>query len=285
MGCRLILNADDFGSTEGANEAICRLYDAGVVTSASLMVGGAAARDAVRRAEARPGLAVGLHLALVHATSVLPSSQLPNLVAAGTPRAEPGRLRTDHERVGFTATFHPFRGPAYRREIRREAAAQFALFRSFGLPWSHLDSHVHFALTPCVFRTAMTLVAQYDVPAYRIPEDDYALYRRMDPADAARQRWLAAHFSLCCRWQRRQPELRALRTTQRCYGLFRTGRLDAEYLVRLVEALPDGRLELHCHPDLSTEAGVQEFAALSSPTLRNALQSRRVQLSTYSSLG
>ena len=62
---RLIVNADDFGSSEAVNEAVVRAYTEGVLTSCSLMVTGAAFEHAVRLAHAHPGLAVGIHL-VVH---------------------------------------------------------------------------------------------------------------------------------------------------------------------------------------------------------------------------
>ena len=119
----------------------------------------------------------------------------------------------------------------------------------------------------------------------RVPEDDFSLYRQLEPADAARQRLEALAFSFLCRGQRRRASAAGLRTTDRCYGFLRSGALDADYLSRLVLALPDGDLELHCHPDLSTPGGHAEFEALQSPSFRNALRERGVILSTYESLG
>src|SRR5688572_7521781 len=60
----LIVNADDFGLCDAVNRGIVRSHDEGIVTSASLMVRGAAAREAVRLSAERPRLGVGLHLDL-----------------------------------------------------------------------------------------------------------------------------------------------------------------------------------------------------------------------------
>jgi chitin disaccharide deacetylase len=57
----LIINADDFGATEGINRAVGDCHLAGTVTSASLMVDGAAAAHAAALARELPGLSVGLH--------------------------------------------------------------------------------------------------------------------------------------------------------------------------------------------------------------------------------
>src|SRR5437764_15380237 len=63
-GRSLIVNADDFGLSEGVNRGILRAFDDGIVTSASLMVRQPAAASAAGEAALRPELSVGLHLDL-----------------------------------------------------------------------------------------------------------------------------------------------------------------------------------------------------------------------------
>lgn len=60
----LIVNADDFGLSPGVNRGIILAHEQGIVTSASLMVRGAAATEAADYARMHPGLSVGLHLDL-----------------------------------------------------------------------------------------------------------------------------------------------------------------------------------------------------------------------------
>ena len=59
MGRHLIVNADDFGASDAVNAGVVAAHDDGIVTSASLMVRGAAVADAVELAKARPGLSSG----------------------------------------------------------------------------------------------------------------------------------------------------------------------------------------------------------------------------------
>ncbi len=61
---RLIVNGDDFGASLGINRGIVEAHGRGVLTSASLMVEGPAAADAVAQARANPALSVGVHLEL-----------------------------------------------------------------------------------------------------------------------------------------------------------------------------------------------------------------------------
>ena len=60
----LIVNADDFGLSEGTNRGIIEAHERGIVTSASLMVRQPAVASAVEYAKAHPAFAVGLHLDL-----------------------------------------------------------------------------------------------------------------------------------------------------------------------------------------------------------------------------
>lgn len=60
----LIVNADDFGQSDGVNRGILRAHEQGIVTSASLMVRWQAAQEAAAYARARPELGVGLHFDL-----------------------------------------------------------------------------------------------------------------------------------------------------------------------------------------------------------------------------
>jgi len=71
----LIVTADDFGMSIPVNEAVEEAHRRGILTCASLVVAGAAADDAIRRARRMPGLGVGLHLAMLDAPSALPESQ------------------------------------------------------------------------------------------------------------------------------------------------------------------------------------------------------------------
>jgi chitin disaccharide deacetylase len=58
---RLIVNADDFGMTDGVNHGIVEAHVGGVLTSTSLMVDRPAAEQAAALAREHPRLSVGLH--------------------------------------------------------------------------------------------------------------------------------------------------------------------------------------------------------------------------------
>jgi predicted glycoside hydrolase/deacetylase ChbG (UPF0249 family) len=60
----LIVNADDFGLSDGVNRGIIEAFERGIVTSTSLMVRWPSAKEAAEYARARPDLSVGLHVDL-----------------------------------------------------------------------------------------------------------------------------------------------------------------------------------------------------------------------------
>ena len=64
MARQLIVNADDFGQSQGINRGVIEAFEKGIVTSASLMVRWPAAEEAADYARKHPDFSVGLHLDL-----------------------------------------------------------------------------------------------------------------------------------------------------------------------------------------------------------------------------
>ena len=136
---RLIINADDFGLTEGVNRAVLELNTAEVVPSATLMATGRAFREAVHSAFVQTSLGVGCHVVLVDGRPELHPAELPTL-------APEGRLRSSLT----TFMVDLFGGRIASREIEREAIAQIRQLQSAGITVTHLDTHKHTHLAPPV---------------------------------------------------------------------------------------------------------------------------------------
>jgi predicted glycoside hydrolase/deacetylase ChbG (UPF0249 family) len=100
---RLIVNADDFGQTPGVNEGVIRCCEAGIVTSASLMVRWPSAPDAADYARVHGSLSVGLHLDLgewvYRGAEWMPLYQIVDLQDADAVRTEIGRQLETFERL------------------------------------------------------------------------------------------------------------------------------------------------------------------------------------------
>jgi predicted glycoside hydrolase/deacetylase ChbG (UPF0249 family) len=149
---RLIVNADDYGRTEGIVRGTLDAHRQGIVTSATAMVLEPAAAAGLRRArEQAPELAMGLHFVL---TGGGPPASAPEEVPALAPN---GRFARSLEALPATL-------PA--EEIRRELEAQIALFeRLAGSPPTHLDSHHHSAIHPSVGPVFAAVARERRLPA------------------------------------------------------------------------------------------------------------------------
>jgi predicted glycoside hydrolase/deacetylase ChbG (UPF0249 family) len=112
----LIVNADDFGQSQGINRGISTAFREGIVTSASLMVRWPAATDAAAYARKHPHLSVGLHIDL--GEQILRGGEWVPLYAVVPLESE--------------------------TSVRDEISRQLAVFeRLLGHAPTHLDSHQH----------------------------------------------------------------------------------------------------------------------------------------------
>jgi predicted glycoside hydrolase/deacetylase ChbG (UPF0249 family) len=155
-GRLLIVNCDDFGSSQGANAANLRAFDAGVATSATLMVPCPWARDAVRQAVDQ-GRDVGVHLTL---TCEYPGYRWRALTGA----------KTLHDADGFMpATIAHVFDHADPTDAFNELKSQIETAIDWGLDPTHLDSHMgSVQLDPRLFDIYLGLAEEFD-PPLRMP--------------------------------------------------------------------------------------------------------------------
>jgi chitin disaccharide deacetylase len=241
MRADLIVNADDFGLSDAVNRAVARAFDEGLVRSASLLAGGDAAQDAARIARDRPGLGVGVHLALTQARPVLPPDRLLGLCAGtATLPAGPGEL-----------VRRLLSGNVRRAEIVAEFTAQIRRVQDLGVPITHLDGHQHVHLLPVV-RFAFAEVARtFDVHRMRMPGLG-------GPSRSARE-WLKA-LAIDAAGRAARPVFRGMSWPDRFWKLACSGELTRERLLAVLRALGPGTHELMAHP-AAFDAGVPEHAA------------------------
>jgi len=254
---RLIVNADDFGLTEGVNDAIFELNAAGALTSATLMATGKAFRHAVHGAFVQTSLNVGCHVVLVDGTPVLPHNQIPSLADAN----------------GFRSTLGTFvkdllRGRIRESEIEAEAAAQIARIQSSGITVTHLDTHKHTHMFPRALRPLLRAACLRGVTAIRNPFEPAWSVKASGPASFARSLQVTL-LRTQRNYFRRAVSHAGLSTTDGAAGVLATGTLDAAALQRLLQAMPPGTWELVCHP------GYDDAALAAVPTRLRA--SREVE--------
>ena len=270
---RLVVNADDFGDSPGANAAIIAAHRDGIVTSASLMVTGSAFEDAVDLARSFPSLGVGLHLVLIGDRPCLPPERIPDLVDRA------GRFPDNP----VTAGLRWWVRPAARDQLRAEVEAQVDRFLKTGLPLDHLNSHLHFHVHPTVFPLVLEAAEAVGVRRVRLPVEPW-FSLRVDFTDPGRKITYALIFGLFGRLYRRRLLERGFLILDGVFGLYQTGRLTEAYLERLLGMLPAGRFELYTHPRFDNPAGRAEFEALTSPKIREVIVRRGINLTTFSAL-
>ena len=148
---RLIVNADDYGRTDGINEGTLEAHASGVVTSATVMILEKAATRGIEEARRRaPALALGLHFVLT---------------GGGPPASDPGSLPTVAPGGRFARNAEALSSVLDPDEIRRELVAQIDLFEeAAGRPPSHLDSHHHSALHASVAPVFAEVAASRRLP-------------------------------------------------------------------------------------------------------------------------
>jgi chitin disaccharide deacetylase len=240
MPARLIINADDFGLTQGVNRAIAELHRAKALTSATLMATGAAFDDAVALAHANPALGVGCHITLTDGIPVSSPQSIPTLLGADGKTFRPSLGDFVQMLV---------RGKISEDEIEREAFAQVEKLRSAGIYITHLDTHKHTHLFPGVTRPLLRVAERCSIGAIRNPFE-----RPWSLALGHGNRLRRLQVKLLGNFQHRfesQVQIRDARvlTTDGTIGISATGHLDAPTLRQLLHALPaEGTFELCCHP-------------------------------------
>ena len=254
----VVFTADDFGLSEGVNEAVERAHRDGILTSASLMVAGPAVADAVRRARSLPTLKVGLHLVVIEGPAMLPQAAIPDLVEAD------GQFPSDQARLGVNYFFRP----RVRRQLAAEIRAQFAAFAATGLTLDHANAHKHMHLHPTVGRMMIRIGREFGLRAVRIPAEPPTVLARCGTRVGLGARMLYRWTGLL----RRQACGAGMTVNDHCFGLAWSGHMTASRLRSLLAAMPDARNEVYFHPATKRNALLRrlmpdyeheaEFAAL-----------------------
>ncbi len=278
---QLIINADDFGLSSAANRAIIKAWREGILTSTSLMVGGAAFNEAVALAQENPGLQVGLHLTLVQGRSVLSHAEIPGLVDAD------GNFDNNPVRAGVRYFFLK----ELRSQLHREIEAQLLRFKESGLPLSHLDGHLNIQMQPVVFAIVRELMARHGITSFRLTRE-----RLSDNLKVARQRLLgkaldAFIFGQLARHCLPKLDQQKVYYTDEVKGLLNSGKMTEGHLLEALESIQEGVTEIYFHPGCLPCAELRkwmpdydhegELAALTSPRVKQKLGRLGITLRNY----
>ena len=281
---RLILTGDDFGLDVSVNEAVEEAHRRGVLTAASLMVGGEAAADAVERARRLPTLKVGLHVVMVEGRPVLPPSEVPDLVDGG------GEFSTRLVRSGFRL----FLLPRVRRQMEAETRAQFRAFRETGLALDHADAHNHMHLHPTLLGLMLEVGREFGLRAVRLPREPALISWRAAGRGLAARAVPALLLSPLLGVMERRLRRAGLCFNDHLFGMRDSGRMEEGLVLGQLRELPEGVSEMHfhaatratpllerCMPGYRHQA---ELATLLSPAVRAAIAATGARAVAFSDL-
>ncbi len=277
MDRRAIFSADDFGLSVAVNDGIERAHRDGILSTASLMVAGDAAADAIRRARAMPHLRVGLHLVTIEGPAVLPPADIAALVDGE------GQFPGDQLGLGLRYAF----SRRARAALAREVAAQYRAYATSGLTLDHANAHKHMHLHPTVGHLLIEEGRAHGLGAVRVPAEPAAVMRRLGAPPGPGARALLGWTQLL----RRQARRAGLLTNDQVFGLAWSGGMTEERLLRLIPLLPPGLSEIYFHPAARRDplldrlmpgyAHEGEMAALLSPAVCAAVRDHQVEATTY----
>lgn len=241
---RIILNADDFGSANDTVQATIACFEAGALTSASLMARMPASAQALSYAASHKEHSFGVHLTFVSDGVERPlcdPAEVPALLQADGQFMPSNRARV----LGMLR-----RLPV--AQIAREMTAQLAFVRDHGVAISHVDSHGHthkFAS----FRAALReVLPRFGVRRVRTVQD---LYLR--PPLKSPTYWLGGYWRRALLWGS------GYATTDHFYMPTSAGDGDwTEALLARVGALPGATLEVGVHPGTEEPWRDRERAAI-----------------------
>ncbi len=272
---QLIINADDIGAAEGTVEAMVALYEAGVLTSVTPLVNLPDWPQAAAYLRAHPDLGAGVHLVMNDGRPILPPEQVRSLVDKQGKFYEGnalllrfGRLRMD--------------------ELEAEWRAQIEKFISdTGRQPDHLDLHCHYPyMFSSWFRVSLRLAQAYGHLPIRMPFDK-ALDRKSGQM-AADNGFPAWYIRWAGHRYQKMVKSYGLKHPDYFESSFSLNSPDehrsAEYLLRLLDELPDGTTELIGHPGVNVEWRAKDFHALIDPRVKQRIAERGISLITYREL-
>jgi hopanoid biosynthesis associated protein HpnK len=281
----LIVNADDFGLTAGVNRAVIEGHTRGLITSATIMANMPSFDEAVRLAKENPTLGVGLHFNI---TQGRPVADAPNLSAL---------VNDQGEFFGSTEVLAKklLIGKLRIVEVIVELRAQIERVFDAGLRLTHIDSHKHSHALPQICAAIVETIKDYGIEAVRLPRERWFFNGQSRSLKLFSQGLGALVMAQLCRVNAAKLRQADVKTTDAFFGVTQTGFWSRQWLLELIDRLPEGVSELMCHPgydddQLKTvetrlrESRAVEFRLLTDPEIIDALRRRGVELINYSRL-
>lgn len=158
---KVIINADDFGLNKSVNKAIIDTYKMGNLSSTTLMVNMPGTQDAVELAKENPNLGIGLHFCI---TEGKPLTNATTLITESGEFISRGKLVKD-----------VMKGKIDLNEVKSEFQAQLELIKSYGLNFTHVDSHQHTMMIPQIFKSIVPILNENKINVRLVKPYDFDL--------------------------------------------------------------------------------------------------------------
>ena len=178
---QLIVNADDFGQSDDTVEATVECFEAGAVTSATVMPG----MPATNRAWSSPARTLSSASA---STSPLCADPLSRPLS--DPALVPSLVRADGTLLSTREVrLKAILGRLVPQELEREIEAQVRVVVEAGIPVTHVDSHRHLHKFQPVRRALETVLPRFGIRRVRAVQDVYLSRPWRSPTYWLGRRW------------------------------------------------------------------------------------------------
>jgi len=227
----IIVNADDYGYSEGVSRGILEMARKGIVTATGVLANSPYFDAHVRSLLSVPQVDVGVHLNLTTGRP-LTSRLAAQLVRSGG----------EFPRKKYGLALSILSGRIAPAVVGEEWDAQIRRCRDAGLHVWFLNSHEHLHMLPPLYRVIRRLAERHGIPYIRHTRAEWFGFPK--PGSLARNSVL----QILDWFNRGGP----LHTAPFLLGTSQSGKLDLKYLERRLATLRSGEVyELMCHPGRS----------------------------------
>ena len=257
---RLIINADDFGLTEGINNGISDCYKKGAIKDISLIADSNAYEHAVGLAKKNNIKNIGAHIVLSE--------------------------ETDPRRKYYKFPWRYFLGTISDKDIYANVKNQISKIKNSGFDITHLNSHQHIHMVPRILKVFIRLAKEFSVKFIRFPYEA-KIFNFFDCKNTLRV------FSLrsMCVLSKGILIKSGIKHNDYFYGHFYSGNLNREKLSRVLSNIEEGITELTCHIGYLTDEirlkyawhrnCEKELMLFSDPRFLDEVNRRNIELISY----
>ena len=280
----LIINADDLCQDRRTTDAILKCYNEGIVTSTTAFVNFPDSIELLKEVhEQYPDFPIGIHLNMTFGKPVLPLEEIPTMVNKTGDFWNEDQILTHIADIEY-------------EEVKKEIRAQIELFLSSGVPLDHLDYHNHILALYTPFHQIVREIAVEKNLPIRNPVPVSA-YRKIKVSsgggDSAAISKLIVYGMLhpfksipmmkkvgvdAFIEQERKTKEYGIKTPDWFVDVFYEN-ADNETFLSIIDQLPNGVLEIMCHPGSSEN----EIKILTNPEIKSKIEEKGIVLTDFTS--